>query len=318
MTPTPPALIADIGGTNARFALSPPGGAEYDERTLPCADYPGLAEAALAYLAMVKPPVAPTIGAFCVACPVLGDAVALTNNPWRFSIAELQATLGLERLDMINDFAANALACPHLPASDLVQVGGGQGREGFPVGVIGPGTGLGVALLVPDGPGRWVAVAGEGGHVTLPAETEREAAVITLVRRQFAHVSAERLGNGAGLSILYATLAELDGRAVAPLDAAGVAARAVAGDDPHAVEALSMFFAFLGTVAGNLALHGTLGGVYIMGGIVPRVLDFFQRSPFRSRFEAKGRSSTYVRDIPAWVVTCPYPAFLGLATLTRR
>ncbi len=314
----PPALIADIGGTNARFALVGSDGVESHERVLACADYPGLAEAALAYLAEVQPAAAPDRGAFCVACPVLGDAVALTNNPWQFSITAVRDRLGLQSLRMVNDFVANALACPVLSPGHLVSLGGGQARAGFPIAALGPGTGLGVALLLPNPTGGWIPIPGEGGHVTLAAQSDREAAVIAAVRENFPHVSAERLGNGAGLSLLYTTLCALDRRpALEPApQPATVTALALAGQDPQAIEALSMFCGFLGSTAGNLALTaGAMGGVYIMGGIAPRILDFLKASPFRRRFEGKGRFQSYLATIPTWVVTAPYPAFTGLSSL---
>ena len=311
-----PALIADIGGTNARFALVSADGKESDERTLACADFAGLAEAALAYLAAVKPPVAPDRGAFCVACPVLGDTVALTNNPWRFSIEAVRQRLGLRQLQMVNDFVANALACPVLKPEHLIQIGGGKPREGFPIAAIGPGTGVGVALLVPNGSGGWIAVPGEGGHVTLAAQNAREFAVIAAVAEHFDHVSAERLGNGAGLSLLYDTLRHLDGLAVERPEPAHVTTAALAGSDPHAVEALELFCGFLGSTAGNLALTaGAMGGVYILGGIAPRILDFLKASKFRERFESKGRFRSYLESIPTSIVVAPYPAFVGLTSL---
>lgn len=321
-------LIADIGGTNARFALTDGCGGWRDERVLRCADFPGPAEAVAAYLAAVRPARAPTRGAFCVACPVLGDTITLTNNPWRFSVAETRAVLGLDRLEVVNDFVANALACPRLGAEDVVPVGSGTARPGFPIAAMGPGTGLGVALLVPDAAGGWTPVATEGGHVTLPATTAREAAVLAEVRRMLAetgpemgaeddHVSGERLVCGPGLVLLHATLCRLDGRAVPVLTPADVTAAALTGGDAQAVEALDLFGAFLGTLAGNLALTtGALGGVYIMGGIVPRILETFAAGPFRARFEAKGRFRDYLRAVPTLVVTHPYPAFLGLEALS--
>lgn len=322
-----PGLLADIGGTNARFALTDGNGGWREERVLRCADFPGPAAAALAYLSEVRPPRLPGRGAFCVACPVLGDTIALTNNPWRFSIEETRAALGLDRLEVVNDFVANALACPHLGSGDSVKIGDGTPRAGFPIAAIGPGTGLGVALLVPDAHGGWLPVATEGGHVTLPATTPREAAVLDAVRDLLdqtpdspapPHVSGERLICGPGLELLYAALCRLDGRVPSAPTAADITTAALAGSDAQAVEAVDLFGAFLGILTGNLALTtGALGGVYIMGGIVPRILDTFAASPFRARFEAKGRFSTYLRAVPTLAVTHPYPAFLGLEGLSR-
>lgn len=325
-TPEAPAgLIADIGGTNVRFALVDATGAWSAERRYRCADFPGPVEAVQTYLADCGLSRAPRLGAFCVACPVLGDEVVLTNSPWRFSIAATEEALGMVDLHVVNDFVANALACPYLTAEDLEAVGDGMPATGLPatgrapIAALGPGTGLGVALLIPGGHKRWIPVATEGGHVTLPALDDREAAVIADVARAYGHVSAERLVSGPGLFLLYATLCRLDGVTPAPLTPAEVSRRALDGTDAHCREALDMLCAMLGTIAGNLALTiGARGGVYIMGGIVPAMLEVFLASRFRARFEAKGRFQEYLAHVPTWVVTHSYPAFLGLSRLLGR
>lgn len=321
-SPAPLGLIADIGGTNVRFALTDRHGAWRDEQDFRCADFAGPAEAARAYLATMPSGESPVFGAFCVACPVLGDSITLTNNAWRFSVDGTRKALGLNRLNVVNDFVANALACPLLAPTDRVQIGRGAPREGFPIAAIGPGTGLGVALLVPHG-GGWQPVATEGGHVTLPATTEREAEVLAALREALEpmgdpHVSGERVVSGPGLALLHATLCRLAGRNTPPLTPAEVSAAAIAGTDFQAMEALDLFFGFLGSLAGNLALTtGALGGVYILGGIVPRILDPMMASSFRTRFEAKGRFREYLSNVPTLAVTHPYPAFLGLQGLAH-
>ncbi len=306
-------LIADIGGTNIRFALCDPAAGPRDAVTLPCNAFEGPAAAAAAYLDQVRPPHPPRRAAFAVACPVDGDRIELTNSAWRFSVAETRRALRLDTLDVINDFAANALAAPQLGPGDRVQVGGGTPRPDAPIAVLGPGTGLGVASVIPRD-GGWIALPGEGGHATLPAADDREAAVIARLRKRYGHVSAERLLSGSGLELLHRTLCELDGRPPEALDAAAVGA---AADRPGpAADALEMFFALLGTVAGNLALSvGARGGVFVMGGIVPRYLGRFADSGFRARFEAKGRFAGYLAEIPSWVATHPNPAFVGLSRL---
>lgn len=311
------ALIADIGGTNVRFALTRGRGhGHHDTRDYHCADFANPAEAVLTYLSEVRPAEPPSVAAFCVACPVQGDEIALTNNPWRFSIDGTRRTLGLDRLEVVNDFVANALACPRLTSGDVTAIGGGTARPRSPIAAIGPGTGLGVALLVPGGHGRWLPVATEGGHVTLPALSDREAAVIALARTEVGHVSGERLVCGPGLAYLHDLLRRLDGQPPLALEPAEVTSRAVAGSDAHCVEALEMLCAMLGTLAGNLALtSGAQGGLYIMGGIAPRIVPFLKGSAFRSRFEAKGRFENYLKAVPTLVVTHPYAAFLGLEGL---
>lgn len=317
----PPFLVADLGATNARFALSRPDGIG-DVRIMPVSSQPSLADAIAAYLDAVRPARAPRRAAIAIACPITGDRVTLTNHDaWSFSIRELRDAFGLDRLAVINDFTAVALAVPHLGAGDRQQIGGDAPVAGAPIGVIGPGTGLGVSGLVPAASGteqgaaaRWTALAGEGGHVTLPATTAREAAVVELLGRRFGHVSAERALSGMGLSNLYEALSIISGeddpRAREPAE---VTEGARAGD-PVCREAVTMFSAMLGTVAGNLALTlGARGGVYIAGGIVLRLGPLFDAALFRERFEAKGRMrQAFLAAIPTYVITNPLPAFLGL------
>ena len=313
----PARLLGDVGGTNARFAWQAAEGAALsDIVSLPCAAYLTLADALRAYLQQVGRP-APPWCAIGIATPVTGDAVRMTNHHWAFSISALQAELGFERLVVINDFTALALALPELGAQELRQLGGMAAVAGAAKALIGPGTGLGVSGLLPAGePGRWLALQGEGGHVSLAAGTAREAAVLDVLRRDLGHVSAERAVSGLGLTALHAALRELDGLAAADdLTPAEITSRAQAGSNSQCVETLDLFCAFLGSVAGNLALTlGARGGVYIGGGIVPRLGAAFDRSRFRACFEAKGRFRPYLEPIPVFVIhTAVSPALLGAA-----
>jgi glucokinase len=311
-----PRLLADIGGTNARFALAAPDGGPYGVTVLPSERFTGLAEAAEAYLADIGSGARPVRAAVAVASPITGDQVTLTNRQWSFSIEALRNRLGLERLSVVNDFTAIARAIPYLEAGDRVAVGGGAAAPDAPVAVLGPGTGLGVSGLVPDRAGGWLPLSTEGGHVTLPATDAREMAVIDWLRGRYEHVSAERALSGPGLVNLHEALARIAGRDAEALEPAEITARALLGNDPLCADAVALFCAFLGTVAGNLALSlGARGGVWIAGGIVPRIGDAFARSPFRARFEAKGRFTDYMKAIPTWVITHKYPAFPGLAAL---
>ncbi|KAF0112288.1 MAG: glucokinase [Rhodospirillaceae bacterium] len=311
----PVGVIADIGGTNVRFALCRPGKEAYAEQTLPCADFPGPVEAARAYLANVPAPLWPTIGAFAVASPITGDVVTLTNHSWRFSIEDLRRALGLRHLEIVNDFVAIALCVPRLTGDHCFQVGGGTPVPATPIGVLGAGTGLGVAVLLPEDT-RWRALPTEGGHVTMPAVDDHENAVLTVLRRRFGHVSAERILSGPGLVNLHSALAEVNGQDAGPMDPAIVTERGLAGEDRLCVETLKMFLAMLGTVAGNLVLTtGARGGIYIAGGIVPRLTTLLPVSLFRARFEDKGRFRAYTTAVPTVVITHPYPAFLGLSAL---
>jgi len=312
-----PGLIADIGGTNARFALVPAGGGEaVSPLTLPCTDYPGPAEAAQAYLNAVKPEMAPDRAAFAVACPILGDHVEMTNHSWRFSIEAVRQQLGLEHLRLVNDFIAVALAVPLLGDQDLLRIKDGHPDRSAPIVVMGPGTGLGVSLLVPNGTG-WTAIPAEGGHSTLPAATEDEAKIIATLRRRHGHVSAERLLSGPGLTNIHSALCEIAGRPSEPLSPAEVTRLAAEGD-ALAAKTLEHFFEMLGTVAGNLALIcGARGGVALAGGVLPRLIPQLQASGFAKRFISKGRFRDYLEPIPVALMTHTYPAFVGLAGLVQ-
>ncbi len=310
-----PRLVGDVGGTHARFAIvARPGGKAEQVATLRCADFASLGDALQHYLAGQQAPAAPREGAIGVATPVTGDHVKLTNAEWSFSTHELQQRLGLRRLLVLNDFTTLALALPALPAHELRQVGGGKPVAGAPRGLIGPGTGLGVSGLLPVPGGGEVAIGGEGGHVTLAAADADEAAVLAMLQQEFGHVSAERAVSGPGLENLYRGVLHAAGMRGVPLRPAHeITQAALAGTDSACVRALTMFCSLLGQVAGNLALTlGARGGVYIGGGIVPRLGAWFDRSPFRERFEAKGRFAPYLAAIPVYVVQSEVsPALIG-------
>ncbi len=309
-------LLADVGGTNARFAWQGDAGAPLtDVRVLACADFPTLQAAMQAYLDGLGRG-RPAMAAIAIANPITGDQVRMTNHHWAFSQSAVKAEFGLNHLRLLNDFTALALALPDLPASELRQVGGGVAQPGKAIGLLGAGTGLGVSGLVPDGSGGWVPLEGEGGHVTLPAVSARERLVMDGLTRLYGRASAERLCSGQGLLDAFTLLCEADGVALSGLGtAAAVVDAALNARQPHALEALNMLCAMLGSVAGNLALTlGARGGVYVGGGIVPRLGSWFDASPFRERFEAKGRFQNYLKDIPVWVITSMQsPALLGAA-----
>ncbi len=312
-----PRLLADIGGTNARFALETgPGRIERIE-VLPCAGYPTLAAALAAYLASPALPAAGAIrhAAIAIANPVVGDLVRMTNHHWEFSIAALQRECGFDTLVVVNDFSALACALPHLDAQQKRQVGGGAAREHTALGLIGAGTGLGVSGLIPAGD-SWSALRSEGGHVTFSPANETEVAILRFAWREFDHVSAERLLSGVGIELIYRALAHLAGR---PDDKPGVAEivrRALGQECALCDQAIETFCGMLGTVAGNLAITlGAQGGIYIGGGIVPRLGERFVQSSFRSRFEQKGRFVNYLAEVPTFIITAEYPAFLGVSAI---
>lgn len=306
-------LVGDVGATNARFGLVSPDGGLLHSSTFACADFAEIGDAVRAYLEMRGGLPAPRIGALAIAAAITGDRIRMTNHPWSFSVAALRDRLGFDRLVAINDFTAVALAVPRLAPADRMPVGGGAPVAGKPAAVLGPGSGLGASGLVPAG-GGWAALTGEGGHATMAPATARESAVLDLMRRRFDHVSAERCLSGPGLVNLYNSLAALDGVPAAPYTAAQITDPETGAQDPLCREATAMFCAMLGTVAGNLALTlGAQGGVYIAGGIVPRLGTRFAESGFRERFEAKGRMRPFLAAIPTYVVTHQLPAFLGCA-----
>lgn len=315
-----PCLLADVGGTHARFALQASEHARPQHlRTLRCEQHASLAEAVQAYLRDVQLPL-PASAAIAIANPIRGDLVQMTNHHWSFSVEMLRGELGLQRLVVLNDFTALAMALPTLGVDDRRQVGGGLARAGGPMVVLGPGTGLGVSGLVPDGHGDYTPLSGEGGHVTLAPGNAREAAVLVQLERRFGHASAERALSGPGIENLYRALCELDGLPMHRLCAADISARAQQGQDRSCVEAVAIFCSLLGALAGNFALTlGAFGGVFIGGGIVPRWGSLLDHSAFRDRFEAKGRFRDYLADIPTYVICAPTsPSLQGAALALQR
>ncbi len=303
--------MADIGGTNARFALvDSPTGEHYQSKTLACADYPTLLGAVKTYLEGVGG-AQPGRAAISLATAVSSDQLMMTNHRWTFSIEQTRQALGLTSLKVLNDYTALALALPNFKTEEYYQTGGQQRCENQVMAVLGPGTGLGVSGVTPVGR-HWAPLQGEGGHVSYGPLTDREAGVITIVRRQLDHVSAESLVSGSGLVLLYQSLAELDGVPTQSISPKEVTVMAMQKTSAIADEAVSMFCAILGTVAGNLALTlGARGGVFIGGGIVPQLGDYFTKSSFRKRFESHGRFTRYLEKIPTYVIQSSYPALRG-------
>ncbi|WP_426107065.1 glucokinase [Massilia sp. TSP1-1-2] len=310
--PDGPRLLADIGGTNARFALEYAPGRVAAMQTLACADYPRFEDAALAYLDGYGGLVRHAVVA--IANPVNGDAIRMTNHDWAFSIAAARVELRLDTLLVVNDFTALAMSLPTLTASQLLKIGGGAARAGGVIGLVGAGTGLGVSGLVPAG-GQWVALESEGGHVAFSPSDPREVAVLEYLWRRYDHVSAERMVSGPGIALIREALAASRGEAAdLSLPTGAIVERALAGSDALCRETLDCFCGMLGTVAANLAVTlGATGGVYIGGGVVPRLGDYFAASPFRARFESKGRFSAFTAGIPTLLITAPYPALAGAA-----
>lgn len=315
-------LLADIGGTNARFAWQ-----EADQQTLQCIevlqcqDHASLHDAAIFWLKKNGLPL-PAHAAIAVACPVQSDRVQLTNNNWSFSIQVLKSQLGLSELVVVNDFTALALALPLIEPSHLNQLGADPQKpftRREPVALLGAGTGLGVSGLLPGPDGRWVPLSGEGGHISLAVHDDLQYRIWSLLKNKYGHVSAERVLSGQGIVNIYACLISIDRGEWAEMDMppSEVTALALESRDPTAIQALRLFCSWLGSAAGDLALTlGATGGVFIGGGVAPRLGNFLNESDFRSRFEGKGRFSSFLKPIPVWVIDTPSSAALnGASTL---
>jgi glucokinase len=322
---TPLAMVADIGGTNARFALADLQAEATPlshQQSLPCAEFASLQHAAEHYLESVGK--RPTCAAIAVASPGGGDEIRLTNRAWSFSRRELQKSLGLDELDVLNDFGAVAWAVPALGAADVVTLHGEHGAPPrSPVSVLGPGTGFGVALLTGDAADGWKVIETEGGHVSFAPLGDEERQIAMWLNARFDRVSNERLLSGAGLSHIDAALASggdlsqaLDQRATFR-DPALIVDAALAGHDLVARRALARFCAVLGSVAGDAALIHGAGTVMIAGGIVPRFIPFLRSSAFRERFLAKGRMAAYLESVAIRVITHDAPGLLGAAMYLR-
>lgn len=311
------ALIGDIGGTNARFAIWE-NDALHSVRVFPTADYTSPEHAIGVYMADLKLQKG-DIGAAClaVAGPVDGDEFRFTNSHWRLSRKAFCQTLQVGHLLLINDFTAMALGMTRLQPDEYELVCEGEADPARPAVVIGPGTGLGVGTLIGLRNG-WMALPGEGGHVDLPVGSPREAQLRAHIEAQIGHVSAETILSGGGLLRLYQTVCEVDGHEPSCTSPAQVTEAALAGD-PVAQGTLEQFCRFLGRVAGNNVLTvGGRGGVYIVGGVVPRFLEFFIQSGFAESFADKGCMSDYFKGIPVWVVTAEFSGLLGAGVALQQ
>jgi glucokinase len=307
-------LLADIGGTNARFSLAQRGTIGRIEH-LRVADFPDTTEAIAAFLAR-RPGGAPQAAVLGVAGPVKNHRCIITNSGWVVDASDLQDRFGFKAVHLLNDLEALAWSLPALQPSDLLAIGKQAPIAGAPMLVLGPGTGFGAACFFPAVP---FAAATEAGHATLAATSEREERVIHELRRRFGHVSIERALSGAGLANLYQALAAVDKVAVPARDPAAITRAAL--DDACNVSsaALDMFFSLLGAVAGDLALtFCARGGVHISGGIIPRFADRLAGSSFRKQFEAKGRYAPYLQDVPTSVILDPDGSFKGLQAFLER
>ncbi|MBJ91808.1 MAG: glucokinase [Alteromonadaceae bacterium] len=312
------AIVADIGGTNARFSRVDLATLALDKVAVyPCADFATLADALTHYRQQQQLMDIQHV-AIAIACPVTSDVVSMTNFHWTFSIKAMQQQLQLEALQVINDFTAVAMCLPALTEQQKVKIGPGDVQPGKPMAVLGAGTGLGVAHLLPVND-KFVPLPGEGGHTDWAAQTEQEWFIQQTLAKEYGHVSPERLLSGPGLEAIYKALALYRKQNEAPLSASQIAAQALSGGSALAVDTVKQFFASLGSVAGDLALTlSTFGGVYIAGGITPKLLPLLADSEFRARFEAKGRFSAFNRQIATYVVTAEQPGLVGAAVYLKQ
>jgi len=312
-----PKLLADIGGTNARFGIERERGDIIAIATLACNEYRTLPQAIQAYLSSL-PAIAAGASevqdaAIAIAANIHGDRVKMTNHDWDFSTNAVREELGLRSLVLVNDFSAMAMAIPYLGAEEKRQVGGGSAQKDGAIGLVGPGTGFGVSALVPIN-GEWTALVTEGGHVNVAPSNELECQILQFAWREFPHVSVERLLSGIGLNIVYRALCQLKQAPPAALSVAEIIRRALARECPICELTIEVFCEMLGTATANVALTvGASGGMYIGGGIVPRLGDRFIHSGFRRRFEDKGRFAAYLSQIPTVLITSEYPTFHGLS-----
>lgn len=303
-------LIADIGGTNIRLATVDSESGEMGAiRSYLCRDYLTIVQVLQEFIETEQK----TVKHACldVACPVDQDWIALTNNHWQFSVSDTRKELGLENLFMINDYTAIALAIPSLDETQKEKIGGGESEPDKAIAVCGPGTGLGVAFLKPYR-GQWICLDGEGGHVDFAPQNDLEDFLLKRMRSRFDHVSAERFITGPGLVNLYEGIKDFYSETPETLNPSQISQRAADGSDRCCKEALEVFCQVLGAFAGNLALTAwASGGVYVAGGIAPRMIGFIHQSGFRARFEAKGRFHGSIKRIPTYIITEPEPGLLG-------
>lgn len=309
-------LVADVGATHTRLAVGEAAGQTRELRVVENRGWNDVAGLLREYLSGLPPP-APVRAVLAVAGPVENNAVALTNLEWRVDGNALAGELAMSSVQLYNDFMALAAGLPSLEDAECVRLGGGVPLPRAAKAVLGPGSGLGVAGLVPT-PNGWWPVAGEGGHVTLPTRDEHEAEILADLREGHGHVSAERVLSGPGLVNLYRAIAQRRvveiPKNISPADVVEHAQ----GRDAIARETLNLFFSMLGTVAGDVALtFGARGGVYLGGGILPRVKDLLLHSHFRERFEAKGRLKPYLERIPVYLILAEAPALRGLLALAN-
>lgn len=310
-------LVADLGGTNIRIALV------HEQRienavTWPCSDFQNLVSALGHYLKSIDRDRLPVDAAIAVACPVDNDTIELTNLDWSFSVSELERELDLGRLVAVNDFSAQSVAVPCLSTEQTREIKPGIAVPTGPFAVLGPGTGLGVGACFQSAD-CWVPIASEGGHRDLTATNNQEWAIVDRMGRELEHVSAERVLSGPGLVNLYRTICAIDGAPYKDIGPDGVVALSASAEGIQASKATDLFSGWLGGFAGDLALtFGATGGVFLGGGVVPKMGDTFKIDRFVDRFLDKGRFRDYLEPIPVRLLVDPYVALIGLGQILEN
>ena len=309
-----PRLVSDIGGTNARFAIEIAPYEFVEIKTLTCRDYPTLADAINSYLNASEYPQVKH-AALAVPSPIVDDTLFMVNSPWHLSsMMQTKIDTKLDSLIFLNDFHALALSIPHIPKDKLVKVGGEEPDSSKPICIIGPGTGLGMATLFKHPlQDEYFAIPAEGGRSSFAAVSEEEFELWQHVHRRFQHVSVERVLSGPGLQVMYEAICEIKGVAIERIPSPSeITELGVNNQCFICTQVVDYFCRILGTTASNLAcITSAFGGVYIGGGIVPKILDYFLKSDFRCRFEDKGRYRTFLAKMPIYVIVHDYPAMLG-------
>ena len=305
------ALVTDIGGTNARFALYDLSTNELSAITKVLISKDDvLLELIKSYLNSQSETV--DMACIAIACPIdEGDLIEMTNNNLSFSRSELIKELKLTKLEVINDFTAVSTSIPRLSANDVIKIGGEEPNLNYPIAIYGAGTGLGVSHLVKVNE-NWISLPGEGGHTELPMVNEEEDRILAQLRKKFGRVSCERFLSGNGIVNIYQALLQINNQPIEEITPDIIVNKALSNSCPICLATLTHFCTFMGRFGGNLALTlNTQGGVYIAGGIVPRFIEFFKASPFREAFEYKGRMSFLVKKIPVYVIIHKDPGLFG-------
>jgi glucokinase len=310
-------VAIDIGGTHARFALADVADGRVqslaDPVTLKTAEYASFQTAWEGFAATISTPL-PKAAAIAIACPIKGDVLQLTNNPWIIRPALIDEKLGVDAHVLVNDFEAVGHAVAQVSADDLHHICGPNGplpASGI-ITIVGPGTGLGVAQVLREN-GRYHVLATEGGHVDFAPLDSIEDAVLAELRRQYRRVSVERVVSGPGLAAIHHILAKIEGRDVAQRDDKDLWTAALDGTDSLAAAALDRFCLSLGAIAGDFALAHGPGSVVIAGGLGLRLSGHLPRSGFAERFVAKGRFQTLMSNVPVKLITHPQPGLFGAA-----